>query len=65
MKNNSIKSNYTIDEIHWNLYPEGYISEWDGLTKVFLQLVKNDEELLIDAYIKSWYKVSGIIEEIE
>ena len=24
MKNNSIKSNYTIDEIHWNLYPKGW-----------------------------------------
>ena len=58
MKNNSIKSNYTIDEIHWKLYPRGDISEWDGLTSEFLQLVKNDEELLKDAYIKSWYKVS-------
>ena len=60
MKNNSIKSNYTIDEIHWKLYPRGDISEWDGLTSEFLQLVKNDEELLKDAYIKSWYKVSLI-----
>lgn len=63
MKNNSIKSNYTIDEIHWNLYPKGDICEWDGLTKVFLQLIKNDRELLNDSYIKSWYKVSKIIEE--
>lgn len=58
MKNNSIKSNYTIDEIHWKLYPKGEISEWDGLTKVFLELVDNNQELLEDAYIKSWYKVS-------
>ena len=58
MKNNSIKSNYTIDEIHWKLYPKGVISEWDGLTKVFLELVDNNRELLEDAYIKSWYKVS-------
>lgn len=63
MKNNSIKSNYTIDEIHWKLYPRGDISEWDGLTSEFLQLVKNDEELLKDAYIKSWYKVSLIFED--
>ena len=32
MKNNAIKSNYTIDEIHWKLYPKGDISAWDGLT---------------------------------
>lgn len=63
MKNNSIKSNYTIDEIHWELYPKGNISEWDGLTTVFLQLVRNDKELLKDAYIKSWYNVSQIYED--
>ena len=63
MKNNSIKSNYTIDEIHWKLYPKGDISDWDGLTTIFLQLIRNDKELLNDAYIKSWYKVSEIYED--
>ena len=61
MKNNSIKSNYTIDEIHWKLYPKGDISEWDGLTDVFLELVNKDNELLRDSYIKSWYKVSRAV----
>lgn len=58
MKNNSIKSNYTIDEIHWSLYPKGDINEWDGLTKVFIQLVDNDMDLLQDNYIKGWYNIS-------
>lgn len=58
MKNNSIKSNYTIDEIHWKLYPQGDIADWDGLTGIFLKLVDKDKELLKDAYIKSWYNVS-------
>jgi hypothetical protein len=58
MKNNSIKSNYTIDEIHWKLYPKGNTADWDGLTTLFLQLVEKDKELLKDAYIKSWYNVS-------
>lgn len=58
MKNNSIKSNYTIDEIHWNLYPKGNINEWDGLSKIFIQLVDRDNALLKDAYIKMWYSVS-------
>ena len=58
MKNNSIKSNYTIDEIHWNLYPKGSIDDWDGLTRLFIDLVNNDNELLKDSYIKSWYKAS-------
>ena len=59
MKNNSIKSNYTIDEIHWKLYPKGDIADWDGLTSLFLKLIEKDEELLKDNYIKSWYKVSS------
>ena len=58
MKNNSIKSNYTIDEIHWKLYPQGNVANWDGLTSVFLQLVEKDASLLKDAYIKSWYNAS-------
>ena len=58
MKNNSIKSNYTLDEIHWKLYPKGNISDWDGLTKVFMELVDKDKELLNDSYIKNWYNVS-------
>ena len=58
MKNNSIKSNYTIDEIHWRLYPKGDISDWDGLTKLFLKLVKKDSGLIKDGYIRSWYNVS-------
>ena len=58
MKNNSIKSNYTIDEIHWKLYPKGNIADWDGLTSEFLKLVDQDKTLLGDSYIKSWYIVS-------
>lgn len=58
MKNNSIKSNYTIEEIHWKLHPQGDISEWDGLTKIFMEIVDADRELLKDTYIKSWYNIS-------
>ena len=58
MKNNSIKSNYTLDELQWKIYPRGEIVEWDGLTSVFLKLVEKDKELLEDHYIRSWYKVS-------
>ena len=58
MKNNSIKSNYTIDEIHRTLYPKGNISEWDGLTKLFLKLVDKDKNLLNDGYIRNRYNVS-------
>ena len=59
MKNNSIKSNYTVEEIGWSLYPKGNIKEWDGLTQAFIDLVeKNEKKLLEDRYIRSWYMVS-------
>ena len=58
MKNNSIKNNYTIDELQWTLYPKGDITEWDGLTSVFIKLVDKDKELLEDSYIRNWYNVS-------
>ncbi len=58
MKNNSIKSNYTIDEIHWNLHPKGNIRDWDGLTGVFVELVDKNKRLLNDTYVKNWYNVS-------
>ena len=58
MKNNSIKSNYTLDEIHWTVYPNGNIKDWDGLSFAFMELVENNQDLLKDAYIKSWYNVS-------
>ena len=58
MKNNSIKNNYTIDELQWKLYPKGNIAEWDGLTSVFFKLVEKDKELLKDSYIRSWCNVS-------
>lgn len=58
MKNNSIKSNYSIDEIHWTLFPKGDIADWDGLTNVFLKLVDKKAELLNDNYIRNWYVAS-------
>ena len=58
MKNNSIKSNYTIDEIHWSICPAGNLQEWDGLTSLFILLAENDSNLLNDPYIKKWYRIS-------
>ena len=58
MKNNSIKSNYSLDEINWILHPSGSLREWDGLTSLFIELVMKNHDLLKDSYIKSWYKIS-------
>lgn len=58
MKNNSIKSNYSLEEIGWKLYEKGNINEWDGLTQLFIELVNKNESLLDDNYIKRWYNVA-------
>lgn len=58
MKNNSIKSNYTIDEIHWTLHPSGNIKEWDGLSRKMIKIIDSNKELLIDKYIKTWYNIT-------
>lgn len=58
MISNSIKSNYTIEEINWTLHPKGKLEDWDGLTNLFIELVDKNTELLGDSYIKNWYVIS-------
>lgn len=58
MKNNSIKSNYSLQEIGWKLYEKGNINEWDGLTQIFIELVNKNESLLYDNYIKRRYNAT-------
>lgn len=59
MLHNSIKSNWTLEQLQWKLYDAGKFEDWDGLTGLFVELVEQNEELLKDSYIKRWYKISG------
>ena len=58
MLHNSIKNNWTLEQLQWKLYSAGDYTEWDGLTSLFVKLVEQDKELLRDAYIKRWYVLS-------
>ena len=58
MLHNSVKSNWTLEQLNWKLYPAGDINEYDGLTDLFVKLTENDLELFDDPYIKRWYKLS-------
>lgn len=58
MLNNSIKSNWTLEQMRWNLYDKGDVLKWDGLTNRFIHLVEMDTQLLQDTYIKNWYRVA-------
>ncbi len=58
MMHNLIKNNWTLEQLQWKLHPPGDIKEWDGLTHLFISLVKADKQLLNDTYIKKWYNFS-------
>lgn len=58
MLHNSIKSNWTLEQIGWNIHEGGNLEEWDGLTKMFIEMVENDKSLLEYNYIYKWYKLS-------
>lgn len=58
MLHNSIKNNWTLEQLNWKLYAAGNYEDWDGLTGVFVELVEKDASLLEDTYIKKWYHLS-------
>lgn len=55
MLRNSAKSNWTLEELDWNLLPPGDFAEWDGLVGWFLQYLYQYPEHLKDSYIKRWH----------
>lgn len=58
MLNNSVKSNWTLEQLRWTLYSSGDIKEWDGLSHDFISIVEKDNKLLEDNYISNWYKIA-------
>ena len=56
MMNNSVKANYTLEELNWKLFPEGDINDWDGMTRWFRNYVGDHRNLLSDKYIENWYR---------
>lgn len=58
MLNNSVKSNWTIEQLRWKIVPAGEFEKWDGLTSKLIQLVNDNPKLLEDMYIKKWYQAS-------
>ena len=61
MLNNSLKSNWTLEDLRWDLCPAGDLAKWDGLTKKFISLVKATPSILSDPYIRRWYNISSFM----
>lgn len=63
MLHNSIKNNWTLGQLNWKLHDPGDFNTYDGMTGLFVQLVEADNQLLSDAYIKRWYRLSVSVEK--
>lgn len=56
MVRNSAKSNWTIAELGWRIFPSGSLHDWDGLTEWFLAFVKAHPSHLEDLYVRKWHR---------
>lgn len=63
MVNNSIKNNFTLEQLGWTLKDKGDIQNWDGLSKIFLEIVEQDKSLLRISRIKSYYAATKEVME--
>ena len=58
MKGNLAKKNFTLKQLNWHLCSEGKIQDWDGLSKLFVDIIANEPELLQIPRINFWYKAT-------
>ena len=56
MLRNNAKSNWTLEELGWELKPKGDVKNWDGLTGWFLKYVDENSRFLDIPYIGNWYR---------
>ncbi|MDY0042504.1 MAG: HNH endonuclease signature motif containing protein [Desulforhabdus sp.] len=55
MLTNSIKGNWTLEQLQWALLPPGSLTEWDGLASWFLAQAESDKSVLESSYIRRWH----------
>ena len=58
MLTNSVKSNWTLKEIGWELLPPGDIKVWDGMFNWFVEQIDDNKKLLSDKYFRIWYNAA-------
>lgn len=61
MLTNSIKSNWSLQELHWELVGPGDLGDWDGMFSWFLRHVEGRPELCQSPYIKNWFNAAVAI----
>ena len=55
MARNFAKNNAPLEEIGWELQPQGELSDWDGLLGWFVDYCTGNTRLLSHSAIKKWY----------
>jgi hypothetical protein len=55
---NSAKSNWTLEELGWQLVPPGKFSEWDGMLAWFVEYTARHPEAVVDATVENWRKAA-------
>ncbi|WP_411871963.1 HNH endonuclease [Vulcanococcus limneticus] len=58
MLTNSIKSNWTLDQLRWSLLLPGDFTAWDGMVSWFLRRVEQDASVLVNLYVRQWYRAA-------
>jgi hypothetical protein len=54
MLTNSIKANWTLEELQWQLHPPGDPRDWDGMVGWLLQQLDRDRAMAAHPYVKRW-----------
>lgn len=58
MLTNSIKSNWTLEQLRWTLLPSGDFSSWDGMIFWFVGRVAQDPNALKSSYLQGWHRAA-------
>lgn len=58
MLKNSAKSNWTLEELGWQLKPPGNLDNWDGLMGFYIDYLNRHPDILRVVYLKRWYRAA-------
>jgi hypothetical protein len=60
MLTNSIKSNWTLNELGWQLLQPGNNTNWDGMLQWYIDQVEENNAFLSNNYFRTWYHAAKV-----
>ena len=64
MLHNTAKSNWTLEELGWQLVSPGDLKQWDGLLGWFVTYLHQQQSHLADEYIRRWHRAALAVKPI-